>query len=134
MKKGLQRCTLLMQCFKVSFETTASVPFMFSKASQATTSMQPTVSKAADHTACRQVLLGVRLFESLMPLMLLWNWGSCRVGEILHASLKDSPAEHLPVKQMVSALDPLVTPVLDPFVEGLTQPIYKVSAQPFLGC
>jgi len=52
----------------------------------------------------------------------------------LFSSSHTSAAEHLlaaeqllQVKELVQQLDPLITPILNPFVEGLQTPINKVG-------
>lgn len=45
-------------------------------------------------------------------------------AEALARSLKETPIEkNLPLRDVVNTLDPLLTPVLTPFVEGLKEPI-----------
>ena len=57
-----------------------------------------------------------------------------RYADILERSLKDTPAQRLPVRDVAAALDPLVTPVLEPFVAGLQQPFTEVSAGGAAAC
>lgn len=51
---------------------------------------------------------------------------SVSYGETLERSLKNTAAERLPVREVVQSLDPLITPILNPFVEGLQAPFSKV--------
>jgi hypothetical protein len=48
-------------------------------------------------------------------------------ADVVASSLRDTVfVDRLPLADVVATLDPLLTPVLDPFVEGVKGPIFQV--------
>ncbi|PRW33983.1 Acyl-coenzyme A oxidase 2 [Chlorella sorokiniana] len=65
-------------------------------------------------------LVGETILESFMG----ESETNVTYGEAVASSLKNTPAANrIPVQELAAVVDPLVTPFIDPFVEGLKAPI-----------
>ncbi|GAB4815555.1 hypothetical protein N2152v2_002601 [Parachlorella kessleri] len=69
---------------------------------------------------------GEMIGEVLLDAMAGDKASNLTYADIVQQSLRDTPIERLRVKELVQQLDPLITPILNPFVEGVQAPINKV--------
>lgn len=50
-------------------------------------------------------------------------------AEIVSQSLRHTVADRLPVRELVTVMDPLLTPFISPFVDGIKEPINEKAAE-----
>lgn len=67
---------------------------------------------------------GVIVGEVVLDTLRGASAGKISYAEAVSRTVSDSFVEVLPVRELMQTLDPLITPILTPFVDGIKSPIY----------